>query len=132
VSRGNSIENLNTYYGICELLWWNSIELFATQRCKLKYAIHKVYVNFERMSRMDETRLTMDLEAARGNWEFTKSRNSRLAKADQQKLKDAENMMLQARFGENFEVGAAGEDWEGRRLLGKKVLAKKVMEGWTV
>lgn len=88
--------------------------------------------NFERMRRMDESRLANDLRTARGNLELTKTRNSRMAKADQQKLRVAEDMMLQARYGENFEVGAAGEDWEARRLLGKKVLAKKVMEGWTV
>jgi len=88
--------------------------------------------NFERMRRMDEQRLTNDLEAARSDFEITKSRNSRLAKVEQEKLRDAENMMIQARFGDNLDVADAGEDWEGRRLLGKKVLAKKVMEGWAV
>lgn len=54
------------------------------------------------------------------------AQNSRL------KLRNAENELVEARFGSDVSVSAAGDDWEARRLLGKKALAKKAIEGWAV
>jgi hypothetical protein len=84
------------------------------------------------MQRSTENRLAMDVEAAQDNLKAAKTKVTREAREGQQRLQHAENQMLQTRFGEVFDVAAAGEDWEARRLLGKKVLAKEVMSGWTV
>lgn len=60
-------------------------------------------------------------------------RNAKLsAQNSRMKLKKAENELVEARFGSDVSVSAAGDDWEARRLLGKKALAKKAIEGWTV
>lgn len=65
------------------------------------------------------------LEEAKRNAKLS-AHNSRM------KLKNAENELVQARFGSDVSVSAAGDDWEARRLLGKKALAKKAIEGWAV
>jgi hypothetical protein len=88
--------------------------------------------NVARKRRAMEKRLAGAFEDARGNLEETKHRSLNEARQNQRRLKDAENEMLTARFGSHDDVGAAGDDWEARRLLGKKVLARQVMAGWTV
>lgn len=86
----------------------------------------------DKMQRITGSRLALDVEAAQDKLKAAKTKITKEAREGQQRLQDAENHMLHARFGEDFEVAAAGEDWEARRLLGKKVLAKEVMSGWTV
>ena len=118
-------------YRNAELLRMDAESEESTARIQLQEANRRLE-NVDRMQLITENRLTGAMRAAHGDLEKTKNKSFNDARQNQQRLKAAENQMLQARFGSENNVGAAGEDWEARRLLGKKVLAKQVMSGWTV
>lgn len=118
-------------YRNAELLRIDAESEESTARIQLQEANRRLE-NVDRMQLITENRLTGAMRAAHGDLEKTKNKGFNDARQNQQRLKAAENQMLQARFGSENNVGAAGEDWEARRLLGKKVLAKQVMSGWTV
>eukprot|EP00554_Chaetoceros_debilis_P003697 CAMPEP_0194083328 /NCGR_PEP_ID=MMETSP0149-20130528/8975_1 /TAXON_ID=122233 /ORGANISM="Chaetoceros debilis, Strain MM31A-1" /LENGTH=1125 /DNA_ID=CAMNT_0038765709 /DNA_START=137 /DNA_END=3514 /DNA_ORIENTATION=+ len=88
--------------------------------------------NSDRMRRVTERKLEKDMKQARRQLEESKTRNNQEAMHGRERLREAENQMLEARFGDDLDVAHAGDDWESRRLLGKKILAKEVMSGWSV
>lgn len=103
------------------------------QEAKMKFIDAKRKLDgCEKVLSTTEKKLMESKRLAEKDLEMAKKEAKISAQNSRMQLKNAEDKLLESRFGTDVSVSAAGNDWEARRLLGKKALANKAIDGWSV